>query len=76
MNLQTEILIVGAGPVGLVTALLLEKLGIDYRLVERREGLHTAPQAHVTSCYNTKLNPQEQIYLVRHHSHIRNPFEK
>jgi len=46
-TIQTDVLIVGAGPVGLMTALLLEKVGLDYVVVERRPGLHTAPQAHV-----------------------------
>ena len=48
-NQQTDVLIVGAGPVGLVTALMLEKLGIDWCIVERRSDLHQAPQAHVIS---------------------------
>ncbi len=47
--IRTQVLIVGAGPVGLVTALMLEKLGIDHELVERRATLHAAPQAHVLS---------------------------
>ncbi len=46
---QTDVLIVGAGPVGLVTALMFEKLGINWRIVERRSKLHQAPQAHVIS---------------------------
>jgi 2,4-dichlorophenol 6-monooxygenase len=46
-TLKTDVLIVGAGPVGLITALLLEDLGLDYVIAERHPGLHTAPQAHV-----------------------------
>lgn len=48
-RLETRVLIVGAGPVGLVTGLLLDRLGVDFQIVERREGLHQAPQAHVIS---------------------------
>ena len=48
-NQQTDVLIVGAGPVGLVTALMLEKLGVNWRIVEQRSELHQAPQAHVIS---------------------------
>ena len=46
-TIQTDVLIVGAGPVGLLTALLLEKVGLDYLVVERRPALHIAPQAHI-----------------------------
>ncbi|MGD1956501.1 MAG: FAD-dependent monooxygenase [Sphingomonadales bacterium] len=46
---ETDVLIVGAGPVGLVTALMFERLGVKSTIVERRAGLHTAPQAHVIS---------------------------
>ncbi len=46
---QTDVLIVGAGPVGLAAALMFEKLGVDCAIVERRSGLHQAPQAHVIS---------------------------
>ncbi|MEM9879532.1 MAG: FAD-dependent monooxygenase [Pseudomonadota bacterium] len=47
--LHTDVLIVGAGPVGLATALMFQKLGVSCIVVERRAGLHTAPQAHVIS---------------------------
>ncbi|MGA0608358.1 FAD-dependent monooxygenase [Phenylobacterium sp. VNQ135] len=44
---KLPVLIVGAGPVGLTAALLLQSLGVQARVVEKRSGLHTAPQAHV-----------------------------
>lgn len=46
---EIRVLIVGAGPVGLIMGLLLHRLGVDFRIVERRPGLHQAPQAHVIS---------------------------
>ncbi len=52
---STDVLVVGAGPVGLLTALLLEKVGIDYMVVERRPTLHTAPQAHVISSRSLEI---------------------
>ncbi len=54
-ELRTEVLIVGAGPVGLAMALMLEKLGIDCMIVERREGLHDSPQAHVISSRSLEI---------------------
>lgn len=47
--IETRVLIVGAGPVGLITGLLLDRLGVEFLIVERRQGLHQAPQAHVIS---------------------------
>ena len=46
---ETEVLIVGAGPVGLTCSRLLSRLGIDNCVIERRPGLHESPQAHVVS---------------------------
>src|SRR5262245_3057784 len=46
---ETPVLIVGAGPVGLATSLFLSRLGISSLVVERREGPHRAPQAHVVN---------------------------
>ncbi|MCB0991321.1 MAG: FAD-dependent monooxygenase [Acidimicrobiales bacterium] len=43
----TDHLIVGAGPVGLATALLLARRGLRSVVVERRKGFQTQPAAHV-----------------------------
>ena len=53
--LETDVLIVGAGPVGLVTALLLRKAGLDALVIERRPTLHQAPQAHVISSRSLEI---------------------
>jgi len=45
----TTVLVVGGGPVGLVTSLLLTRQGIDHVVVERRTGALAAPAAHVIS---------------------------
>jgi len=52
---QVDVLIVGAGPVGLAAAIMLERLGVSCMLVERRSGLHTAPQAHVISSRSLEI---------------------
>lgn len=46
-RVEVPVLVVGAGPVGLVSAILLAQQGVESRVVERREGAHRAPQAHV-----------------------------
>ena len=46
---DVDVLISGAGPVGLSCALLLRNLGVTVAVVEAREATHEAPQAHVVS---------------------------
>ncbi len=46
-NLDADVLVVGAGPVGLTAALLLERLGLSVVIVERRDGPLRSPAAHV-----------------------------
>ena len=44
---EIDVLIVGAGPVGISAAMLLHKMGHSVRIIERREGPQRAPAAHV-----------------------------
>jgi 2-polyprenyl-6-methoxyphenol hydroxylase-like FAD-dependent oxidoreductase len=44
---EPDLLIVGAGPVGLTAALLFTELGHTVRIVDRRPGPQRAPAAHV-----------------------------
>ena len=46
---EVPVLVVGAGPSGLMAALLLERLGVETLLVERRPGPQRAPAAHVVN---------------------------
>jgi len=42
-----DVLIVGAGPVGISAAMLLHRMGHSVRIIDRREGPQRAPAAHV-----------------------------
>ncbi len=53
--MTTPVLIVGAGPVGLCCSRLLSRMGVANRVIERRAGLHTAPQAHVVSARSLEV---------------------
>ena len=44
---QVTVLIVGGGPCGLTSALLLEQAGIDFVLLERRDFKTRIPRAHL-----------------------------
>jgi len=46
---RVQVAIVGAGPVGLTLAALLQRCGVTAAVFERRTGLHGQPQAHVVN---------------------------
>ena len=48
-RIDVPFLVVGAGPVGMIEAILLAKLGRESLVVERRSGPQTAPAAHVVN---------------------------
>ncbi len=54
-RLNTTVLIVGAGPAGLLAGMFLDRLGIDFLIVERHADLHQAPQAHVISSRSLEI---------------------
>jgi 2,4-dichlorophenol 6-monooxygenase len=54
-SLQTPVLIVGAGPSGMLARLLLHQLGVETVLVERREGVQRAPAAHAVNARTLEI---------------------
>ena len=52
---DADVLVVGAGPVGLVASLLLAQQGRTSIVVERREGVQRAPAAHVVNARSFEI---------------------
>jgi len=52
---ETPVLVVGAGPAGMTCALLLSRLGIASRVVERRSAPQSAPAAHVVNARSFEI---------------------
>jgi len=46
-DLETPVLIVGAGPAGLASSLALTKYGVPNVLIERHSGTAHTPRAHI-----------------------------
>jgi 2,4-dichlorophenol 6-monooxygenase len=58
IDLEVPVLIVGAGPAGLATALLLSRYGVPNMLVERHSGTAHTPRAHIVN--------QRTVEIFRH----------
>lgn len=67
--MKTQVLIIGAGPVGLMAALLLSNQGISSIIVERRMERMTAPKAHAVNCRTIEICDQAGLSgnLIRSH---------
>lgn len=52
---EASVLVVGAGPSGTMTSLLLEQLGVETALIERRTGPQRAPAAHVVNARTLEI---------------------
>jgi len=64
-QVEVPVLIVGAGPVGMMASILLERFGIGSLVVERREGPHRAPQAHMINPRSLEICRQARIDVDR-----------
>ena len=57
-DIETPVLIVGAGPAGLALSLCLRRYGVDHLLVERHAGTAHTPRAHIIN--------QRTVEILRH----------
>ena len=57
-DIDTSVLIVGAGPAGLAFSLTLRRYGVDHLLVERHPGTAHTPRAHIVN--------QRTVEIFRH----------
>lgn len=55
MSIETDILIVGAGPAGLLSAIIASQLGLRFEIIEQRGGLHPEPSAHVLKTHSMEV---------------------
>ena len=70
---EVDVLIVGAGPVGLTAALLLERLGCSVIVMERRGGPQRAPAAHVINARTFEIWRQIGLDVDHIRSHAQSP---
>jgi 2-polyprenyl-6-methoxyphenol hydroxylase-like FAD-dependent oxidoreductase len=61
---DVPVLIVGAGPTGVMLALLLRRLGVASRIVERRDGPQRAPAAHVVNARTFEICRQAGVDMA------------
>jgi 2-polyprenyl-6-methoxyphenol hydroxylase-like FAD-dependent oxidoreductase len=59
---RTEVLVVGAGPVGLLTAILLAEAGIEVRIIDREE--RTAARSYACALHPRTLRVLERLGLA------------
>ena len=60
-RIDVPVLIVGAGPVGLMAGLLLARQGVTSHIVERRAGAQRAPAAHVVNARTFEICRQAGV---------------
>jgi len=63
-RIEAPVLIVGAGPVGVMAALLLARQGIASHVVERRSGPQRAPAAHVVNARTFEICRQAGVDMA------------
>jgi len=72
-RIDVPFLIVGAGPVGMIEAVLLSKLGRQCLVAERRGGPQTAPAAHVVNARTFEICRQVGLDMQAIDAACKNP---
>lgn len=70
---DVDVLIVGAGPVGLLGGILAARHGLSALVVERRDGPQTAPAAHVVNARTYEICRQFGLDMERIHAAGKDP---
>ncbi|MBK5288642.1 MAG: FAD-dependent monooxygenase [Acidimicrobiia bacterium] len=70
---SVDVLVVGAGPVGLTMAYLLARLGLAVEIIEARDGPQRAPAAHVINARTFEIWRQAGIDVDRLSSLAKDP---
>jgi 2-polyprenyl-6-methoxyphenol hydroxylase-like FAD-dependent oxidoreductase len=73
MIAKPDILIVGAGPVGLTSALIAHELGLVVRIIERRPSTQRAPAAHVINARTFEIWRQIGVDVDELRKHAQSP---
>lgn len=72
-RIDVPFLIVGAGPVGMIAAVLLSRLGRECLVVERRQGPQTAPAAHVVNARTFEICRQAGLDMLAIEAACKDP---
>ena len=64
-TVDVDVLIVGAGPVGMLGGILASRLGLSALVVERRDGPQTSPAAHVVNARTYEICRQAGLDMDR-----------
>ena len=64
-GVDVDVLIVGAGPVGMLGGILASRLGLSALVVERRDGPQKAPAAHVVNARTYEICRQAGLDMER-----------
>ncbi len=67
-GIDVDVLIVGAGPVGLLGGILASRHGLSSLVVERRDGPQTSPAAHVVNARTYEICRQAGLDMDRIHA--------
>ncbi|MEZ5246910.1 MAG: FAD-dependent monooxygenase [Acidimicrobiales bacterium] len=68
VDVDVDVLIVGAGPVGMLGGILASRHGLTALVVERRDGPQTAPAAHVVNARTYEICRQAGLDMERIHA--------